>query len=519
MNPNKTCFIYSITDQVEYAESLAYVETLHVPQGFEVEILAVTEVNSITDAYNQAMASSDAKYKIYLTNNAFVINKQILFDTIEVFIKNPDLGMIGMVGAKTPSLSGNWRDSDYKYGKTIENSSGSMEVVSFNEVVEGYESVCFLDGHVLITQYDLSWRSDLFKGNFYYGESHSLEFIKAGYDVGIPTQDKPWFMLDYRPDRRVRESEECRKTFLKEYSPLLFPKVSVLIPTYNRPQLFSQALQSVLQQTYSHIEIVVCDDSTNTETEELMQQYLDQYPNIRYFKNSINLGQFKNDLQCIELATGRYINFLMDDDLFHPQKIERMMDYFLKDEEEIITLVTSHRELIDENGQVLNGQALTQKVFGQDTMLNGHEFGNLVLKYNWNCIGEPTTVLFRKEDLIEPFGIFNGREYGCNVDTATWLTLLSQGKGVYISDTLSYFRIHGEQQLASEKMKLLGAADYAHEILNAPSKGFLQSEKDQSVALKNCIGYIEKVITELGENVKGTTEFLELDNYYQLLKQ
>ena len=65
------------------------------------------------------------------------------------------------------------------------------------------------------------------------------------------------------------------------------PLVSILIPTYNRPHYFKIALESALAQTYSNIEIIIGDDSTNDETETLIhEQYLPHYKNVTYIRNT-----------------------------------------------------------------------------------------------------------------------------------------------------------------------------------------------------------------------------------------
>ena len=66
------------------------------------------------------------------------------------------------------------------------------------------------------------------------------------------------------------------------------PLVSILIPTYNRPHYFKIALESALAQTYSNIEIIVGDDSTNNETEKLIyRDYLHKYKHITYIRNPL----------------------------------------------------------------------------------------------------------------------------------------------------------------------------------------------------------------------------------------
>jgi len=124
------------------------------------------------------------------------------------------------------------------------------------------------------------------------------------------------------------------------------------------------------------------------------------------------------------------------------------------------------------------------------------------LKNNFNCIGEPTTPIFRKNKLKEAFGVYNGRRYGCNVDQATWFNLLTKGKVVFVNKVLSYFRIHGNQQLSSDKMKLLGALDYAHEVLTARKKGFLKKNADYKIALGACENYGNSVLAYFTQKEK-----------------
>ncbi len=221
------------------------------------------------------------------------------------------------------------------------------------------------------------------------------------------------------------------------------PLVSILIPTYNRPHYFKIALESALAQTYSNIEIIIGDDSTNDETATLIrEQYLPNYKNITYIRNTPTLGQFHNDLMLIEKSNGEYINFLMDDDVFYKHKIQKMMTYFEQDPNKNLALVTSYRVRIDDHGNLIGDSHPTQRLYSEDTPLNGIFLGNWMLKGGHNIIGEPTTTLFRKELLTEPFGTLKERQYSCSVDMASWISLLSKGNAIYISEPLSQFRYH-----------------------------------------------------------------------------
>lgn len=272
------------------------------------------------------------------------------------------------------------------------------------------------------------------------------------------------------------------------------PLVSVLIPTYNRPRYFEEALRSVLEQTYSNIEIIVGDDSTNDETEKVLQKYLCDHSNITYIKNRSTLGQFENALMLFNKASGEYINFLMDDDIFHVDKIEKMMKYFFNDLDNEIKLVTSHRQVIDEKGKELRHIYSTVRLFKEDTIIEGTELANRVIVDQKNYIGEPTTVLFRKNDLQEPYGIFDKRRYLCNVDIASWLSLLSKGKAVYIAETLSYFRLHPDQQLNESNKMMDGLEDFSHSILAGEKYGFLSNEKELDEAITNFLDYARRIV-------------------------
>ncbi|GGE71744.1 glycosyltransferase family 2 protein [Priestia taiwanensis] len=292
------------------------------------------------------------------------------------------------------------------------------------------------------------------------------------------------------------------------------PLVSILIPTYNRPALLQEALESAIDQTYPHTEIVISDDSTNDETERLIREYYaPYYPHIRYKKQPKTLGGLRNNQFLLEEATGECVNYLMDDDLFAPTKIERMMAFFLEDKE--VKLVTSHRQCFFGSGMHRLMTSTVKKHYEEDTIVDGIELGNYLLMYNHNIIGEPTTALFRKRDLHVPFGTYEGREYGCNVDKAMWLHLLRQGKAVYIADTLSYFRLHQGQQSKRQPILLKGLEDYAHEVTASYRCGFLQGDGQYKKALLKVLEYACYIGEEHGlidnETYKGVIEAIQME--------
>ncbi|PLR83165.1 glycosyl transferase family 2 [Bacillus canaveralius] len=497
MNNNKVCFIYCVNNQSLLEESLKYIYSLDIPEGFEIDVITIEDSPAMAAGYNRAMQDSDAKYKVYLHQDVIIVNQNLITDIIKLFTANPKLGMLGVAGSKYIPGNGIWWESKFTYGKVYDSHSGNMELLQFNEVTKDYQSVHALDGLILITQFDIPWREDLFGGWHFYDLSQCMEFIKQGYEVGIPPQDRPWCLHDCGIVNTENGFDLYANIYLNEYKNEIketYPLVSILIPTYNRPEFFEQAIISAIKQSYLNIEIIVCDDSTNDDTKEIVDRYVKEYEHITYIKNQQNLGQFENDLKLMSLAKGEYINFLMDDDLFHPEKIKKMMRYFLQDSE--VNIVTSHRQIINENGKFANDIKSTQRLFKEDQILDGLEFGSFILKELSNFIGEPTTVLFKKSKLLEPFGTYGGRRYLCNVDLASWFNLLETGKVVYINETLSYFRIHSGQQQQNFDMYINGLLDYIHQILIAKERGFLKTDEDYSLSLEKCINYADNIMTD-----------------------
>lgn len=251
------------------------------------------------------------------------------------------------------------------------------------------------------------------------------------------------------------------------------PLVSVLIATYNRPEYFEMALISALSQSYSNIEIIVCDDSTDCRTKGIVEKYMQAYKNIRYFFNGGQLGQcgLVNMQKCYSLANGEFINYLNDDDIFDRYKIEKMIQCFYIYEN--IKLVTSHRGIIDGNGNLQPDINVTKPIENMNQPIAGiSAIGKLIMQGNF--IGEPTTVLFRKSD-VSSFGVLNQMQFYALVDAATWISLLLTGNFVYMSDTLSYFRLHGAQNTMSPEIRIkmmlesLILVDYGYSISAVPA--------------------------------------------------
>jgi len=223
------------------------------------------------------------------------------------------------------------------------------------------------------------------------------------------------------------------------------PSVSILIPAYS-PRFFGACLDSALAQTYANAEIVVCDDSPNDAIEKMARARTGTRT-VRYLRNPERLGVRANYRRCFEVAEGEFVKFLCDDDLLAPACVAKLIDAFRAAPD--VTLATSHRQRIDANGQRLPDQPATVPIVEGDAVIAGWTLANAMLMAGLNVVGEPTTALFRKAELLHQapgYFRFNGTEGHGVIDMVTWTALLLRGDAVYLRESLSSFRIHPGQR-------------------------------------------------------------------------
>jgi glycosyltransferase involved in cell wall biosynthesis len=263
------------------------------------------------------------------------------------------------------------------------------------------------------------------------------------------------------------------------------PLISILIPTYNQTKYLKFALESAINQTYKNIEIVICDDSTTDDVKNMLKPYIEKNSSIKYYNNGGPLGKkgALNIEKCFELSNGEYINYLMHDDLFLPEKISSMLNYMLSYDN--IGLVTSYRKLINENNEYLQDLNVTQRLISNTAILSGEELGKFTLTNVVNVIGEFTTAFFKKSDISGKILEYYGEDMRCLGDVALWLKLLRNKDAIYISEPLSQFRIHSEQNTFDKTLEAYGALDWYYLIeLSYRNKVYIKDEKQYYKALR-----------------------------------
>ncbi len=478
LDDKKILLVLICKDKTELQQQMKFLKDsrLRVPrddEDWKFNIAAAAKNSHLAESLNKIQADSDAKYKIFINAPIAYIDTQIIKNTLKSFLVDRNVGMVGLIGSEMP-LDGDFTKAQNIYGLySFRGDNGEVKKYL------GKDSLYFTATHVLnsgffATGEDLPWDENV--GEDFLVAAQCCNFRAKGYKIGVVYQENPWIVFadDYY-NRREQNFPEQLDQFQNLYWDKIQPLVSVLIPAYNQPKFLEEALQSVLNQSYKNIEILIGDDSTNENVKDMLQPYIEKYPQIKYFYHGGPLGNRggKNNFFLLNHCNGEFVNYLLHDDLFYPEKISRMMEFFARDLEGKINLVTSARNLIDADSNVIARKNPWQP--HRDMIINSEKVGRELFFTLANFLGEMSTVLFRKKLLkfkdpdtgeeIYSTGCFYGISGSVYGDLDAWLNILRQGGDcVFIAETLSAFRRHEAQNTYDPYVRTRLPLDMLHFI-------------------------------------------------------
>lgn len=206
------------------------------------------------------------------------------------------------------------------------------------------------------------------------------------------------------------------------------PLVSIIIPTYNRADLLRQTVDSVLAQTYPHIEIIVINDGSSDHTEEIMRAYGER---VRYVKQE-NQGGSAAANHGYYLSQGEYICFLDHDDLFAPTKIAEQVSAMEADPS--VGLCHCAYDLIDIHGERVGfSGVLPDQNFLEELIVSDFLWASAPL-IRRNC--------------LEDVGLWDTEIYGADWDL--WLRIAIAGYGFHcIQTSLGAYRIYTNSMMSN----------------------------------------------------------------------
>ena len=214
--------ISCVNDDRKYEECLLYLNQCSLPEGMELEFIPIYHAKSMTGGYQEGMNSSSAKYKIYIHQDLFLVEKDAIQVMLRIFQGHPEIGMIGFAGCGELPKTGIWYDTRNTYGVAAQATMPeALRPLVFRETKGEFQFVESIDGIFMMTQYDLAWREDVFQGWHFYDASQSMEFRKAGYRIVVPRNESVWCIHDSESRYDVDDHEHWRRLFVDTYRKLL----------------------------------------------------------------------------------------------------------------------------------------------------------------------------------------------------------------------------------------------------------------------------------------------------------
>lgn len=236
--------------------------------------------------------------------------------------------------------------------------------------------------------------------------------------------------------------------------------------TYNRAQYIEEAIESVIASTYINWELIIVDDCSTDNTEQLIQKYLTD-PRIQYHRNEKNLGQFPNRNKAASLANGKYIKYLDSDDVIYSFGLGVLVNGLEAFPSAAISIASQDTHPTEfRYPQFVTKEDAYKTYFFQNALLT---------------IG-PTGTMFRK-DVFDKIGGYASNN--ATADTELMLKVAAIYPVVRVQPSFFYYRIHDSQVLNfNQKTKTYAIESYLNGIRALKNEQCPLKNNDKKIALR-----------------------------------
>ncbi len=248
--------------------------------------------------------------------------------------------------------------------------------------------------------------------------------------------------------------------------------VSIISPSYNTARFIREMIESVLMQTYSKWELIIIDDASSDNTDDIVNSFSDN--RIIYLKNDKNKGAAYSRNRALRLAKGEWIAFLDSDDLWEKDKLSKQLTYMLDNGYKFsCTKHHSIDELSQNTGMIYTSPSHVSKI----GMYMYCWPGCLTVMYHRPTIGE-----IQIEDLKK------------NNDYAIWLKAIRKADCYYLDEDLAGYRIR-ESSISHDKFTKLVKSHY---LLFRVGERRNILESCILTILNMCFGVVKKIFFDKG---------------------
>jgi glycosyltransferase involved in cell wall biosynthesis len=211
------------------------------------------------------------------------------------------------------------------------------------------------------------------------------------------------------------------------------PTISVCIPTYNAARWIDATIRSVLEQSRGDFELLILDDASTDDTLEIVRRHDD--PRIRLLVNATNRGAEASWNRLLAEATGRFVKLLCCDDLIYPDCLAEQAAVLENPAHAAVSIVAGPRDIVDEAGGII----VRRRGLRRPGRIDGRTMIQRIVASGRNWIGEPLTVLFRRQLAVQAGGFDAAVPYCVDIDM--WCRLLAVGDLYVVPETVGAFRV------------------------------------------------------------------------------
>lgn len=234
------------------------------------------------------------------------------------------------------------------------------------------------------------------------------------------------------------------------------PLVSVIIPSYNHEKFLKERIDSVLNQTFQDFELIILDDLSPDNSQEIIESYRAHPKVSQIIYNEKNSGStfFQWNKAVLSLAKGEFIWIAESDDVADPKFLETLVPMLQQNSE--VVLAYSQSAKMDSEGKITGSwsewtQDLVEgNYFNDSFQMNGQEYIEKFLIHK-NTIPNASAVLFRRKTYAEIGGAVV--DIKTNGDWGLWFKMLMEGDINYSSKIMNNFRYHGTSVIALASQK------------------------------------------------------------------
>jgi len=223
------------------------------------------------------------------------------------------------------------------------------------------------------------------------------------------------------------------------------PRVSIGMPVYNGEKYLREAVDSILNQTFSDFELIISDNGSTDRTEEICRTYVARDPRIRYYRNEENRGAAWNFNRVFKLSKGEYFKWVAADDVCAPEFISKCVEALESDSSAV--LAYTKVLVIDEKSKPLTEDARVNTSHMQVDSLKPDKRFSSLLCYSHSCdpvFGVIRNEIFKKTSRLGNF---------VSSDRVLLAQLSLFGRFIEIPQALFFRRYHGSDSVASYPSK------------------------------------------------------------------